>query len=86
MGKGERLDAVTRLAQRRERERMRTMYGYYNDGSGWAARPTWQSYQMLFRAQVCVGGYHLGQSYQIDAVQSPGECSSGEWGGDGRPI
>ena len=52
MGKGERLDAVTRLAQRRERERMRTMYGYYNDGSGWAARPTWQSYQMLFRAQV----------------------------------
>ena len=55
-------------------------------GSGWVETPTWQSYQMLFRAQVCVGGYHLGQSYQIDAVQSPGECSSGEWGGDGRPI
>ncbi len=31
---------------------MRTMYGYYNDGSAWAAKPSWQSYQQLFRAQV----------------------------------
>ena len=27
-------------------------YGYYNDGSGWEARPPWQSYQLLFRAQA----------------------------------
>jgi hypothetical protein len=52
LSKAERLDLITRHARRMEKERMRSMYGYYNDGSGWPARPQWQSYGLLFRAQA----------------------------------
>ncbi|GAX76994.1 hypothetical protein CEUSTIGMA_g4441.t1 [Chlamydomonas eustigma] len=52
LNKAEKLELVTRQARRLEKERMRSMYGYYNDGSGWPAKPQWQSYGLLFRAQA----------------------------------
>ncbi|GLI68625.1 hypothetical protein VaNZ11_013103, partial [Volvox africanus] len=49
LGPGDRMDVRTKQARRMELSRIKAMYPYYEDGSGWI-RPPWQSRQLLMRA------------------------------------
>jgi len=49
MHKGDKLDALNKLGKRMELRRIKDMYAYYNDGSGWQ-RPPWQSRELLMKA------------------------------------